>query len=334
MRASVDLPTLDKARPRFAAGHRLAMYIAVVMLSVCISLFYKYRTDTIFACPANGYSDDAYLAYCNAKSYADYEHGAFAFDLEPAAIDFARKAEVLFLGNSHMQVAFSTPITSDWFSEASTRYYLMGFSYGENLVFAKYLLPKVRPQASVYVINVDDFFIDSETPPTEPILHDPEARHRYEDKHFWQSVHWQVCGRFPVLCGSDGVIFRSRETGAFTERTAPLNTVPVSYDEVEDQNAVKIETDNAIEFMKHLPKQEKCVILTTVPTVGTKVADAAAIARGVGLELVMPGNLSGLSTYDGSHLDSPSAERWSKAFFGVAGPKILSCLDKEVSAHR
>ena len=165
---------------------------------------------------------------------------------------------MLFLGNSHMQVAFSTAATSDWFSTASIRYYLMGFSYGENMVFAEFLLPKVRPQARVYVINVDDFFVRSETAPVKPILHDPEARRRYEDKRWWQFVHQRACGVLPALCGNDGAIFRSRKTGAFTERTAILKTVAVSYDETEDKNAVKSSTAAAIEFMTHLPKQEKC----------------------------------------------------------------------------
>ena len=158
METFLDLPPLAKKRARFFVS-RLTMYIAVVMLSVCAASVYRFRTNTIFACPANGYTSDAYLAYCNARSYADYEHGAFAFELEPAAINFARNAQMLFLGNSHMQVAFSTAATSDWFSTASIRYYLMGFSYGENMVFAEFLLPKVRPQARIYVINVDDFFV-------------------------------------------------------------------------------------------------------------------------------------------------------------------------------
>lgn len=333
MGTSLDLPTLGKKPARFSVS-RLTVYIAVVLLSVCVASAYRFRTDTIFACPADGYSSDAYLAYCNASSYADYEHGAFAFGLEPAAINFARNAQVLFLGNSHMQVAFSTAATSGWFSAASIQYYLMGFSYSENMVFAEFLLPKVRPQATIYVINVDDFFVRSETAPVKPILHDPEARRRYEDKRFWQLVHQHACGILPALCGNDGVIFRSRKTGAFTKRTAVLKTVPVSYDEIEDPNAVKTSTAAAIEFMTHLPKQEKCVILTTVPTVGTKVADAVAIARSVGLDLVTPGNLEELNTYDGSHLDRPSAERWARAFFQVAGPRILSCLTQQATAHK
>ena len=65
---------------------------------------------------------------------------------------------MLFLGNSRLQFAFSTSATADWFSAASARYYLLGFSYFENMIFVEPLLRKIRPRAKVYVINVDDFF--------------------------------------------------------------------------------------------------------------------------------------------------------------------------------
>ena len=39
------------------------------------------------------------------------------------------------------------PATADWFSAASARYYLMGFSYGEHVSFAETLLGKMHPQS-------------------------------------------------------------------------------------------------------------------------------------------------------------------------------------------
>jgi hypothetical protein len=41
--------------------------------------------------------------------YGDYKHGAFWFDLEPAAVNFARNAD----GNSRIQIALSTPATAE-----------------------------------------------------------------------------------------------------------------------------------------------------------------------------------------------------------------------------
>ena len=303
------------------------VYVSVVLAAVLASYGYWTRTRTIFACPADGYTADRYVAYCDAGNYADYEHGAFWFDLDPSAWGFARNADVLFLGNSRLQVGFSTAATADWFSRASARYYLLGFSYFENALFTEKLLSRMRPDgAKVLVINVDDFFDLSETDPVKSIWGDPEAEGKYKWKRFWQPVHRSVCQKFGRLCGSHVVTYRSRETGAYDMRT-PHDVRAVSYDESVDKSVVDADTAAAIDFLKRFA-QGKCVILTMVPSVETKIGKANAIAKGLGAALVTPGILEGLKTKDGYHLDQPSAERWSEAFFQAAGPEIHSCLEK------
>src|SRR5215470_9376009 len=87
---------------------RPSIYVSIVLVALLAGFGFQLRTRTIFSCQADGYGTDRYIAYCNGAGYADYEHGAFWFDLEPSARDFAKIADVLFLGNSRMQVAFST----------------------------------------------------------------------------------------------------------------------------------------------------------------------------------------------------------------------------------
>jgi hypothetical protein len=335
MKAALGLPMISETRAKIWAAvfaNRPTIYIGAILVATLVAYAYELRTGTIFACQADGYSTDRYLAYCNGTHYGDYEHGAFWFDLEPPAQTFARNADVLFLGNSRLQVAFSTLATADWFSAASIWYYLLGFSYSENVIFTEGLLPRIRPKARVYVINVDDFFERSETPPVRTILHDPQARNRYEGKRFWQRVHKPICKTFPALCGSDFVIYRSRETGAFTKRTAEQQITPVTYNQVISQDVVNSNTAAAIDFLSHLPIDRKCVILTQVPTVGTKIGNINAIAAALGEKLISP-EIPGLQTFDGSHLDHPSAERWSRAFFQAAGSRIRSCLEKPGAAR-
>ena len=307
-------------------------YVCVILVAVVASYGYWMRTRTLFACPGDGYSADRYIAYCDAGNYADYEHGAFWFGLEPAASQYAKDADVLFLGNSRLQVGFSTAATADWFSHASAKYYLLGFSYFENALFAEALLEKLRPRAPVFVINVDDFFDLSETEPVKSIWGDPQAEGRYKWKRFWQSIHKPVCKTFGRLCGSHVETYRSRETGAYEMRT-PRDVTPVSYDEDVDRSVVDADTAAAIDFLKRFA-QGRCVILTVVPSVKTKIGKANAIAKGLGAHLVTPGILEGLKTKDGYHLDQESAERWSEAFFQVSGPEIRSCLEKHGGASR
>jgi hypothetical protein len=204
----------------------------------------------------------------------------------------------------------------------------MGFSYGEHVSFAEALLDKMHPKASVYVIDVEDFFDPILTPPAQTVLKDPKAPARYAGKQFWQGVQQRVCKTLPVLCGSKGVTFRSRETGVYDMEGAPRIIVPVSFDGEVDHEAVDRDTAVAIDFLKRFT-QDKCVILTLVPTDGTKVGDAQAIAAALGKKLVTPDVPEGLLMMDGHHLDGPSSERWSKAFFEAAGPQIRSCIEHQ-----
>jgi hypothetical protein len=328
----LDLPitpqTLGKPREGLFAN-RLTLYISIVLIAALAAYAAWVRERSIFACQADGYSADRYIAYCNGANYGDYEHGAFWFDLEHP-LDFANKADVLFLGNSHLEKGFSTKATTDWFSSAAASFYLMGFSYWEDMIFAGALLRKMHPQASVYVINVDDFFDRDVRPPAKSVMYDPQGRSRYEGKQFWQHVQERVCHSFGRLCGRKGVIFRSRETGAYYSHELDA-MIPVSYDETVSQDDVDRETAAAIDFLNQFT-QGKCVILTQVPTVGTKIRDAHALAAALGMKLITPNIADGLQTGDGSHLDGPSAERWSQAFFEAAGPEIRSCIDKHRAA--
>lgn len=309
---------------RFMA--RPAIYACVVLVAAYAAFAYQIRNQTIFSCPAGGYSADQYLAYCQGEAYGDYEHGAFQFGLEPAVRSHVRDADVIFLGNSRLQFAFSTNATAEWFSAASARYYLMGFLYYENFIFEGELLQTIRPRARVFVINVDDFFDRSESPPVKTIFHDPEARHKYEIKQLWQRIHAPICGALARLCEAKFAIFRSRTTGAYyTEGDAQRRRAPVSYDTTVNRNVVDSNSAAALSSLARFA-QDKCVILTDVPFVGTKIGNANAIAAAIGAKLVMPGPVEGLQTFDGYHLDRPSAEKWSRAFFAAAGQQIRSCL--------
>jgi hypothetical protein len=292
---------------------------------------YKTRGEGIFACPAGGYAADHYLAHCEIGGYTDYDHGAFWFDLEPEARRHAASADVLFLGSSRMQFAFSSTATENWFKAMGVPYYLLGFSYTENVKFVAPLLAEMNPRAKVYIINVDRFFDDTrETPPAGQILHETDARSRYQDKKFWQSVHKSICSMSPAICGTTPAFFRSRVNGAW-ELKGTLDTWNAAPKATLDGPASDVDRWDHFaalgrEFLPKLPVQKGCVLLTIAPYDGTKRLEAQAIADALGLDLIAP-QPADMRTFDGSHLDRPSAERWSKAFFDAAGPRIRQCLN-------
>jgi hypothetical protein len=306
---------------------RPAIYILILLAACAASFLYKLRIDSIFACPASGYTSDRYLSNCETN-YGDYEHGAFWFGLEPAAEISATSADVLFLGDSRMLLAFSTDATAKWFSSASASFYLLGFYAFENSIFERALLRKLKPRAQVYVIPIGDFFQPFEAPIAKNIMHDGATRNLYDAKRHLQFVHQAICMKLPAICGNGLAVFRSRETGMWYMRTSRFKGREhrVSY----DQRVDKREIDDAVPigraFLSELSVKPECVVLTVVPTVGTKFGVANSIANGLGRMLVGLENLDDLQTFDGTHLDQESAERWSEAFFKTAGPQIQKCL--------
>jgi len=316
---------LGRGRGSFVLAARSGLYTFLVLAVALGFGAYSLRKYLIFSCPASGYASDGYLGYCGATSYGDYDHGAIWFGLEPAATAAAANAQVLFLGNSRMQFGFSSEATADWFSSLSASYYLLGFSHNENYTFEAPLLRKLRPRAKVYVINIDLFFERSESGPGKTVMRDESARTRYEQKRQWQRIHKAICTTYKAVCGHEATYFRSRSAGAWLVAGGRFTSEPVSYDEDIDQNTLASYTTLGNEFLPSLSVDRACTILTVVPTVKTGVGTAKAIAATLGLNLVAP-RLAGLITFDRSHLDPESAQRWSAAFLEEAGPQIRKCL--------
>ena len=311
------------------------LYILIVLCGIIGPFVFKLRANGIFACPADGYTGNRYLAYCQVTGYGDYDHGAFWFDLEPDIERFASEADVLFLGSSRMQFAFSSHATHEWFSTPPVRYYLMGFSFTENISFSAPLLSKLQPKAKVYIINVDRFFEDKETEVGKAILRESDALARSKEKRFWQVLHEPVCTTFPMLCGKEASFFRTRETGAWHLKGIRLWEGSNDVADGPSSNIDRWEHYAALgkQFLSQLPVDRRCVLLTIAPYNATKRAEATAIASALSMDLLVP-PLEGLQTFDGSHLDRPSAERWSQAFLEMAGPRIRECLSETRTSSR
>jgi hypothetical protein len=236
-----------------------------------------------------------------------------------------RKADVLFLGNSRLQFAFSTPATATWFKSKSLEYYLLGFSENERYRFEEALVSRIGARARAYVVNVDRFFAESVSPSARQLMDDDSARDRIARKRVWQRIHQPACAAAPALCGREYAIFRARDTGAWTRAgRAPGSSQPTSTDPQLEQERLETESAIARTFIARLGVPRQCVLLTLVPTVKARYAHAAALAASVGQDLIAP-SLDELGTFDGSHLDARSAERWSAAFFDAAGPRLVSC---------
>lgn len=316
-----------------ATGRKSRWAPAMFFAGLCLVLIGAFAVNTryngIFACAADGYSGDHYLGYCQATAYGDYDHGAVWFDLEPRAVAYARNADVLFLGNSRTQFGFSTPAMGHWFSRHDQRHYLLGFSHTDNVAFVAPLLERLAPRARAYVINVDDFFATEPTLPAREVMHTQGAERRYSVKRLWQRVHRRVCDLQPQLCGDALAFYRQRETGEWQlARFGGLQAAPIVTDAPFDGARIAQRRAVAERFITQLGAPRSCIILTYVPQPYNQREDAAALAAALGIQFVSP-QLSGLMTFDSSHLDRASAERFTQAFLEAADPALRACLDAQ-----
>ena len=308
------------------AGNRPAIYLSIILATAGSAFLYELRTKGVFACDGAGYDESHYLSYCNSIGYGDYDHGALWFGLEADALEAAAEADVLFLGSSRMQFAFSTDATRDWFSGRDWNYFLLGFSHNGNAKFLGPLLESMNPRAAAYVINVDRFFEERESEPVAYIFHTEDADSRYRTKQIWQIPHELLCKRFSLLCGGERSYFRDNRNGSWKfYSNEPRILEMVADADPQSSASIDHEIDMARDFVDSLPVDRKCIFLTVAPSTATPRSLANAIAASLEMDLTAPSRPE-FRTFDGSHLDELSAQSWSYDFLALIGNKLDSCV--------
>jgi hypothetical protein len=136
-----------------------------------------------------------------------------------------------------------------------------------------------------------------------------------------------------MICGDRKAIFRSRTDGYWVlDGGVGLKAADVADGDATNQELWDQFASIGQQFVSGLSAEHDCIILTIAPWNATRWAEANAIADALSLNLIAP-DLEGLATFDGSHLDSPSRERWATAFFEAAGPQIRQCLNRPRQAQ-
>ena len=270
-------------------------------------------------CDAHPSSNDAYIAYCLDREYGDFEHEAFYFGLNKTGRALA-ESQVLFLGNSKMQYAFSRDNVAPFFEERNARFFVMGFGHGEQSRFPELILQRHPARPALAIINVDPFFTDGITEPAAfPVQHPIAGYIDAAYKSVMQVPRAWFCrhGGNPLLCEGQPAMMRSEITGQWNvaqfkpDPDPPYPTQPVA--PMADAALHQWLTRASIiapEFLKTLTA--RCVVFTAVPSDAGK-GYAELLGRQLGVRFISP-DVADLSTIDHIHLDGRSAVAWSNAF--------------------
>jgi hypothetical protein len=277
------------------------------------------------------------MAYCTADEFADYEHGALYLGTEKRAVINLKNADVIIFGNSRAQVAFSTKAVNKYFNDREVSYYLLGFGYDEPSVFAKALISKLKLHPKLVIINTDPTFFSGSISlaGSDAIAESIPSRARSELFHILDSVHGPLCARFKYICRPQSrqlSIYRSIDNGSWLwhgnylspdlviSEITPTKLTPW------DMALLPSQLNNARQFLADLDLSQRCIVLTGVPNPYSNAEEwAAAMGQALGVSTITP-KLEGLKTMDNSHMNEPSAERWSTTFLTDFDPVLENCL--------
>ena len=284
----------------------------------------------LFDCEASGYSDDAFMGYCSNPAIGDYEHAAYWRGLEPRAVAALRRAEIVTLGDSKSQYAFSSDTMLAYLRGTGRPFYILGFGYGEPGAFPPRLLEKVGAKPKLVIINADPFFLDDLSVAAEEAIH-PTLRMRVGDwiKKWAQPAHRWLCETLGACSFRYPDLFRSRSTGAWSWTSILANVHRVAFPpEVKPFSPELAEGIGvrAKAMLKPLGLPPGCVILTEVPDPARgfrAMVEAIHRATGAPVVTVRP---AGLLATDEEHMAKESAERWAAAFVAKVRPYVDACL--------
>ncbi len=314
--------------PKPARRYLLAVWAGFMVLSPIA--FFMSHPIWAFACRPS-LTDGEIIAYCHSEQYGNYEHAAYFLKLEPALVEGFQTAEIVFFGNSRLQFGLARPIAQAALDQYGTRVHSAAFSYNESEPFATALVSQFRPRPRAVVINVDPFFRDKLSPIARAVLADsPMNNAAYRIKRAMMYLQRRVCRSRPSdtwPCNGEAQVVIRKPNGSWSvDYIDAQGYEPFTENENRYLQLLASSGKKAERFLDLLGTNRHCVIFTSIPAPNSTRALARKLAERLNVRYVAPA-LTGLSTFDGSHLDLESANRWAEAFFAEAGPMLRNCTD-------
>lgn len=278
----------------------------------------------------DGHGDTMYLAYDDTN----YDHFRYAFEKDDGPIAFAKKADVLLLGNSRLMLGIAPFEFEKYLKPQGVSFHYMGFGQGESHALAKRIIQKERIKPKLVIVNADGAYFRPEYSGfTNWMLglgeKDPADALAYIKSHHYESDHWRAwMGIAPAPQLQKyymklehtrlPMIYRSLERGfwiiaspeiAYKEsmqvwkKEGPLPIIP------RDKSRM---VANGKKFVEMFRKQGTEVVFIVVPNIDHNAEIAHLVGDDMGVSVVdVPWDR--YFVFDTSHLDLQSAERYTNA---------------------
>ena len=323
---------IAKSRKVFRTAVITVFAVFVAIAAILIFNFCQFTINSM-KCWSSKYGPLYYLTVCDkvgepAGPVPEYEAGTIYYGLESGISEAIRNAQVIFVGSSKLQHAFSTQATTDYFAKQNIRFYILGFT-NRNIGIVLPILKRKQASPSLLIVNVEiPFFTRSDLPGGL------RTYWRLAKMAALQRLQRAICPNFPSFCSPPGrAIYRSANTGQwrwrdsyFPEQSLPFNEL--LQHEFSD-NEFKAAVDSAERFLREISINRNCIVFIGIPNnVQDAPAIASQLAQRLGTQLILP-TVERLFLLDDGHLNFESAEHWSAAFLSKLTPVLQKCLSNK-----
>lgn len=237
------------------------------------------------------------------------------------SIENARKADIIFVGNSRLPLSLREEFIVPLAEQAGLKVFSLGVGHGESAEFARRVMRKHKLKPKILVILGGPYAYG---PRMSELANTTIALSR------WQAISQQIQTRgawwlrsslhklipnisFPNAPREPGyIIYRSETTGWWHPAVEPHREYPVSYDT--SGNKYRQVVPYASQFKLEMDSQDTLMIATIAPYRKTADSHLAKLEQELGIRVVVPA-LDNLKTTDSSHLNKESAARFSAEFW-------------------
>ena len=255
------------------------------------------------------------------------------------SIENARRADILFVGDSRMPVGLREEVIVPAASALGLRVFSLACGHVERVPFALELIRKhdLRPKI-VVAVGGSHIFRNLWSAPAEKAKRltrwqawtawvEADARWRLQRwLHSWlPKIDW-----FGHDLTAPWIMYRSSRTGWLLPVVEPSESYPVGVGPDFPSNASLLPVARALK--QELDRRGALLVLSVVPYHDTRTGHLPFLSHELGVPMVLP-SFDGVLTADGSHLSRPSAASYAEAFWNqfLALPEVRKKLSLDAS---
>jgi hypothetical protein len=198
----------------------------------------------------------------------------------------------------------------------------LAVGHNEGSLFPLQIIRKYDLHPRLLVLNVDRYFSENLSDYSRYVEEQGKWNARiafYKNTLSYFLYPWiaQIAPQF-IQGNSADFVYRVPENGVWINSSFPETRFPVN-DAVLEHPVPAEEIRVGKEFLLEMRSRGTKVIFTWIP--GPHASGLTQLSQALGAESIAP-RLSGLQTFDGSHLDPTSAKRFSGAFWSELEAKF------------